>query len=98
MRAVWAIAAVILAAAIAAAVWSPGGGGGVPAPAEAPRDATPGPVTTVCPMPPEVSVPALPPVPASKALDELAPSPDFDCQFTQFECFSPLPPTPTYRI
>jgi hypothetical protein len=71
VRAVWAIAAVILAAAIAAAVWSPGGGGGVPAPAEAPRGATSGPVPTVCPMPPEVSVPALPPVPASKALDEL---------------------------
>ncbi|MFM7584660.1 MAG: hypothetical protein ACKO9F_18300, partial [Caldilinea sp.] len=33
-----------------------------------------------------------------EVFDELAPSPDFDCQFTQFECFSPLPPTPTYRL
>ena len=63
MRAVWAIAGLLLLAAVAAALWFPAAApaGTGPAP---PGD----PVPSVCPMPPEASLPAVAP---SKALDEL---------------------------
>jgi hypothetical protein len=64
VRAVWAIAAMLLAAAVTAAAWSPG--------REGPRSATAGggdaAVPSVCPMPPESSLPAVAP---SKVLEEL---------------------------
>ena len=64
MRAVWAIAAMLLAAAVTAVAWSPG--------REGPRSATAGggdaAVPSVCPMPPESSLPAVAP---SKVLEEL---------------------------
>ena len=33
-----------------------------------------------------------------QAIEALTPRPDFHCDFTHFECFSPLPPQPTYRL
>lgn len=83
MRAVWAIAAILLAAAVTAVAWSPGreaqrsGMGGAVGAAEGPtargaqpeRSPTAGaPIPSVCPMPPESSLPAVAP---SKALEEL---------------------------
>ena len=69
MRAVWAIAGIVLAAAVAAALWPPAAGpaGAGPVPASAPARASE-PVPSVCPMPPEASLPAVAP---SKVLDEL---------------------------
>ncbi len=64
MRAVWAIAAMLLAAAVTAAAWSPGREGPRPATAGAADAAVP----SVCPMPPESSLPAVAP---SKVLEEL---------------------------
>jgi hypothetical protein len=68
MRAVWAIAALLLAAAIAAAFLPRGTADTAPFQAQSQADPAPAPVPSVCPMPPEAAVPA---VPASKALDEL---------------------------
>jgi G3E family GTPase len=33
-----------------------------------------------------------------RAVEALTPRPDFRCDFTHFECFSPLPPQPTHRL
>ncbi len=33
-----------------------------------------------------------------RAIEALTPRPDFRCDLTHFECFSPLPPKPTYRL
>jgi G3E family GTPase len=33
-----------------------------------------------------------------QAVEALTPRPDFRCDFTHFECFSPLPPQPTHRV
>ena len=33
-----------------------------------------------------------------RTIEALTPAPDFHCDFTHFECFSPLPPQPTYRL
>jgi hypothetical protein len=33
-----------------------------------------------------------------QALEETGPQPEFRCDFTHFECFSPRPPKPTHRL
>jgi hypothetical protein len=33
-----------------------------------------------------------------RTIEALTPPPDFHCDFTHFECFSPLPPQPTHRL
>jgi len=33
-----------------------------------------------------------------RAIEALTPRPEFRCDFTHFECFSPLPPQPTHRL
>ncbi|MBI1878780.1 MAG: cobalamin biosynthesis protein [Chloroflexi bacterium] len=33
-----------------------------------------------------------------QVVPQVKPPPDLTCHFTQFECFSPLPPKPTYRL